>query len=299
MIAMGRETTKTRSRRRRWTLLALVAFALYWIMSWFVSGLFVRSFKHGLTRPPGLALESVTLRAEDGIELAAWVLEPREPKGGTVLLFHGIRGCRQAERMQVLRDRGLRSLAIDFRAHGESGGDRTTFGWDERKDVFAAIRYARKRWPKDKLGAWGMSMGGAAILLAHEETTKLDAVVLEEVYSSIETAFENRFRMRLPGFLLPLAFGVRHCAQWRIGVSAEELAPVRWLPQFAPERVLLARGRLDRNVTAVEFQRQVAALPGATVRYIDGLGHTDLFAHGGRDYREAVLGFLEARLHAR
>lgn len=296
MNAVGRNTMKTRSRRRRWILLGLVGFALYWTASWLAAGVFVQSFKRGLVQPPGLALETIHLRSEDGVDLAGWVLEPREPKGGTVLVFHGIRGCRQASRMQALRDRGLRSLAIDFRAHGESGGDHTTFGWDERKDVIAAIRYARKRWPKDKLGAWGMSMGGAAILLAHEETTKLDAVVLECVYSSIDQAFENRFRMFLPGFLMPLAFGVEQCAQWRLGVSADELTPARWLPQFAPERVMLARGRLDQRVTESEFDRQVAALPGATVRRLDGLGHTDLFVHGDPDYREAVLGFFEARL---
>lgn len=279
--------------------MGLVAFVLYWVLSWLVAGAFVKSFKRGLTPPPGLELESIALEAEDGVDLAGWVLEPKVPLGGTVLVFHGIRGCRQASRMQALRDRGFRSLAIDFRAHGESGGDHTTFGWEERKDVVAAIRYAQNRWPKDKLGAWGMSMGGAAILLAHEETTKLDAVVLEAVYSSIDDAFENRFRTRLPGFLLPLAFGVLRCAQWRIGVTSDELRPVRWLPQFAPERVMLVRGRLDRNVTGPEFQCQVAALPGARVRYLDGLGHTDLFVHGGPDYQEAVLGFFEARLRRR
>ena len=51
---------------------------------------------------------------------------------GTVLVFHGKDGCRSPHRAAFLVDLGFRTLSIDLRAHGESEGSETSFGWRER-----------------------------------------------------------------------------------------------------------------------------------------------------------------------
>lgn len=76
----------------------------------------------------GLPVEAVAIPSSSGARLAGWFL-PGAGRGA-VLLLHGAKSNRlvQVERMRFLRGAGYSMLAIDFRAHGESTGDRITMG---------------------------------------------------------------------------------------------------------------------------------------------------------------------------
>jgi predicted alpha/beta hydrolase len=71
----------------------------------------------------------------------------------------------------VLAEHGVRTLALDFRGHGESGmpaarGGRWTFDDLAREDVPALCRAVRERWPKDRLTLVGHSLGGQVGMVA-------------------------------------------------------------------------------------------------------------------------------------
>ena len=78
-------------------------------------------------------------------------------------------------------------LLFDFRAHGESTGDRITFGALESVDARAALDFLRTELPAERIGAIGVSLGGAAALLGREPLP-VDALVLEAVYPAIDVA---------------------------------------------------------------------------------------------------------------
>jgi predicted alpha/beta hydrolase len=84
----------------------------------------------------------------------------------------------------VLAERGVRTLALDFRGHGESGvpaarGGRWNFDDLARDDLPALCRAARERWPRARLTLVGHSLGGqvavAAVATGHADA---DAIVV-------------------------------------------------------------------------------------------------------------------------
>ncbi len=86
-----------------------------------------------------------------------------------VLLVHSIRSNRveMLSRARFLNEQGYSALLIDLQAHGETPGDRITFGARESEDVKAAAAYLRNMFPGERLGAIGVSLGAAAIVLAN------------------------------------------------------------------------------------------------------------------------------------
>ncbi|MFI5180173.1 MAG: alpha/beta hydrolase [Thermoanaerobaculia bacterium] len=119
----------------------------------------------------------VTIETNDGVSLAAsWRPVTQRPDAPAVLLLHDFsRERRDWEPLAPeFTERGLATLAIDLRAHGESTkkngkplpisprqmNDPNGFP----RDVEAACRWLRERAPK--LGAVGLSLGGSLTVLA-------------------------------------------------------------------------------------------------------------------------------------
>src|SRR5262245_49227251 len=155
--------------------------------------------------PSELHADAIEFPSNSGSMIHAWLSRADADKG-VILLLPGVRSNRLSmiNRALFLRAAGYSTLLMDFQATGESPGDAITFGWRERFDVIAAIRTLRQRFPGDVIGVIGVSLGGAATVLAAPELT-VDAAVLEAVYPSIDVAVENRLRMRLGEFGAALA----------------------------------------------------------------------------------------------
>src|SRR5262245_35818809 len=128
----------------------------------------------------GLPWEPLECRTADGIRLVGWVISPSTARA-TIALFHGVRGNRTQTLgcTATLVDAGYRCVAFDHRAHGESSGKRTSFGYHERHDVLAVMNLIQRCWPDEPCAALGIAMGGAAICYAASRLPGLAAVILE------------------------------------------------------------------------------------------------------------------------
>ena len=100
-----------------------------------------------MLRKRGYPFEHVTFASTDGVPLDAWWIpaapctaKPGTPEAGdwgkrTVVLCHGL-GANKANQLDVainLPARGYNLLTFDFRAHGASGGQISSFGDLERR----------------------------------------------------------------------------------------------------------------------------------------------------------------------
>ena len=71
--------------------------------------------------------------------------------------------------MEWLAEADFNVLAITFRAHGDSTGQTHDFGWSERLDVIAAVRFLQEEFPQQPVYIQGRSLGAAAAIFAAGE----------------------------------------------------------------------------------------------------------------------------------
>jgi pimeloyl-ACP methyl ester carboxylesterase len=201
------------------------------------------------------------------------------------------------ERIAFLSAAGYRCLAFDHRAHGESGGRLTSFGYHERHDVVAVLEVIRRRWPDEPRAALGQSMGAASLCFAGQAMRAFDAIVLESVYHDLNRAFDERVGCGYPEWFKHFRQGICWFTEIRLKTRISEIAPVSHIAQLAPQPVLLLTGSEDPHAPPHEVQALAAQIPH-TGRFhaIPGAGHATVCSHGGDAYRGLLLAFLENHL---
>jgi fermentation-respiration switch protein FrsA (DUF1100 family) len=245
--------------------------------------------------PPAiLAAESVSFRSGSGAVLAGWYAQGRAACP-TIVLMHPLRGNRRAVlgRAAFLTRAGYGLLLFDFQAHGESTGERITFGQLERHDAAAAIAFAKDRRPAARIGVIGISLGGAATLLA-DPPLPIDALVIESVYPTAAEAGFNRVALRLGPLAHVLTPLLLMQFDWRLGFSPDSLRPIDRIGTITAPLYVIA-GTDDRHTTLAESRRLFdRATAPKEFWAVPGAAHVDLHAHAPAEYERRV-GALFAR----
>ncbi len=135
--------------------------------------------------------DRITFTTEDGVTIVgAWNEAPAN--AGAILLLHMMPTTRESwgAMQKTLADKGLSSLAIDLRGHGEStqGPEGTTLNYreftDEQHqgsslDVEAAIAWLRdKKIEYGRMGLMGSSIGATLALVALADEPRIPSAVL-------------------------------------------------------------------------------------------------------------------------
>jgi len=249
--------------------------------------------------PSDLSGQSIEFQSESGATIHGWFI--RGEKGaGAILLMHGVRSNRLSllERARFLSRAGYSVLCIDLQAHGESSGDRITFGYLESRDAQAAVKFLRTQAPDERIAVIGISLGGAAALLASPRL-EVDAIVLEMVYPTIEEAVSNRLTMRLGRWASLLTPLFMWQIKPRLGVGPEALRPIDRVGEISAPKFFIA-GSADQHTTVAESRRmyELAREP-KELWIVDGAEHVDLHSFVGKEYERRVLGFFEKYLRSR
>jgi fermentation-respiration switch protein FrsA (DUF1100 family) len=255
--------------------------------------------------PPDLHAEDIAIASASGATLRGWFVAG-EPGAGAVVLMHGVRSNRLSmlSRARLLNAAGFAILLFDFQAHGESTGERITFGHLEGMDADAAVAFMRRRLPAERVGALGTSLGGAAALLG-AEPLPVDALVVESVYPEIHAAIANRIQAtlgpRLGGALAPPLAGLFiRLLPPVLGIDPATLRPIDRIAH-ARTPVLVASGIDDRYTRIAEATAIFERAPFPKVFWaVPDAGHVDLESFDPEGYRRRILPFLvEALQRAR
>jgi pimeloyl-ACP methyl ester carboxylesterase len=244
-------------------------------------------------RPPlDLEASNITFASGSGSLIHGW-LSPGKPGHGAIILLHGLRGDRRemVSRAEFLRARGYSVLLFDFQGHGESRGSLITFGDLESRDVTAAIQYLHHKLPNEQVGVIGVSLGAAAFVLA-EERPAVAAVVLEQMYPTIQQAVAGRARRYLGPVAPVLAPLLMVQVQARLKIPANRLRPIDRMGQIGAP-VLIVNGTQD-SYTSIEDARALfaAASNPKELWAVEGAGHVDLHAFAKAQYEQRVGDFL-------
>jgi len=239
-------------KRKRLIAVVLAILLIIVLVPWFAGTLLTSPVRREVGNfPADLVGRSVDFPSESGSIIRGWFL-PGRAGVGTIIVMHGVRASRldMISRARFLSRAGYSVLLFDFQAHGESAGKQITFGFLESKDAQAAVRFARAVAPQERVGVIGMSMGGAAALLASPPLS-VDAIVLEQVYPSLNQAISDRISMRLG----PWSTILTPLLSWqlvpRLGVSGEALRPLDHAGAVSAPKLFIG-GSEDQHTTPQE-----------------------------------------------
>jgi uncharacterized protein len=294
-----------KGKTRKIVLITILAGSAVWLVS---SAIVAWMFTHRLGSPyaesaPHVTwgkLETLRFKTSDNQELGAYLARGDGHKG-CVLLLHG-QGSSRHEMlpvMQWLAEADFNALAISLRGHGDSTGQTHDFGWSERLDVIAAVRFLQKEFPQQPIFIEGRSLGAAAAIFAAGELKgEIAGYFLEQPYKDLGSAVWIRLRHQLPPVLDWIAYcGLRLWAPVFLPVDVDQISPyerVRDIPESVP--IVFASGTADRHARSED----VVAIYDRVESHAKLVEFKDA-AHVGLDrfdpqlYRTTLFDFLAER----
>jgi fermentation-respiration switch protein FrsA (DUF1100 family) len=238
----------------------------------------------------------LTLRMDDGVDLAATLYEPSAPTPPAgypaIVLFHGLGGKRQDLAAVAQRfDGSFAVLAFDARGHGQSGGLVSIDGPREvadAREVFDQLA-SRPEIDKTRIGAWGLSLGGGAVLRSLVEGVPWAAVETCETWTDLYSALAPQnlaksgaifqFLSSVPTDRLdPSVLAIRDDA-----LASRNLAALRaWadarsslkLLKTVKTPVFMFQGRRDFAFDIAQAKAGYAQLKGPKRLYVGDFGHS-------------------------
>lgn len=210
----------------------------------------------------GFAFERVQFTTADGVTISGWWVPARRGSRAaesdrTVVVCHGL-GSNKSNQLILCRKLvpgGFNVLAIDMRAHGESGGQLSGFGDLERSDVLAAVGWLKEFRAGQAAHVYGLgaSQGAAAVIAAaadpSPEGQAIEAVAVYGTYDDLQGLVSS---IASKTFLPPLNVLVDRLAlpiaSAHIGVDLRAFRPAELTDRIWPRPILVIHGVQDQII---------------------------------------------------
>ena len=246
----------------------------------------------------GYDYEDVSFTTGDGLTIRGWYIPSRNR--AAVILLHPM----ASNRLGTLRHaplfarQGYGVLMIDVRAHGESDGDRLTFGGDEYLDVSAAVDnlQARPEVDAQKIGVMGLSLGANFSILSAARDERIAAVVADAPGA---TVFADWPRPETAGDLLYVPFDLMFFFYLhRIDGVSSPLSIADAVGQISPRPLLLIGGTAGGETLEQRSVSQFFAAAGEPKQMwiLPDTAHISGLQTHPQAYEERVVQFFDAYL---
>jgi uncharacterized protein len=252
--------------------------------------------KSVITESPTFPYDTVTLKTEKGIFIDAWYSKADSAKG-TVLIFHGISSNKAflITEANEFRFQGYNIMMVDFRAHGNSGGNTTTMGIRETEEVKLAYDYVVQQGEKN-IFLYGSSMGAVVVMKAIADyQLNSSGVILEMPFASMQTHLQARARLLgFSGFTeKPFGFLVTGWAGLERGFNGYAHRTSKYAAKLSCP-VLMQWGALDNIVLKKETDRIFNAIASTNKKLViyDQAGHGSLLQNNPVKWQAEVEQFL-------
>jgi uncharacterized protein len=293
--------------KRRLLAVALLAGAVgYLSVSYVVAERFTHAVRYHVARAPLVVApryENVALRTSDGLNLPGWYF----PAGGdrAAIVVHGkdsnrVAGeNRTAEKIaDFLIADGYDVLLFDLRGNGDSDGDRFSLGYQERRDVAAAIEYVSARGIReDRIALIGISMGAGTVLQSLLLHPNVGAVVADSSYADARTIVSENLETvaGVPGWFTP---GVMLLSKVAFGLDGDQVRPIDVVRANTERPILFIHCDADELI-ALHHPRELYAASASKASQLwiaAGCQHAWAFNNHPVEYQARLLGFLDSQI---
>lgn len=152
--------------------------------------------KTTIAEVPHFPYETVNLTTRGKLLIEAWYI-PVDSSKGTIVMFHG-QGLNKSFLLQQayeFRFLGFSIMLVDLRAHGNSGGNTTTFGVRESEEVKLAYDFLENKNERN-IVFYGMSLGAVVVTKAiYDYGLKPSKIIIDMPFASLRTHLQGRARV--------------------------------------------------------------------------------------------------------
>lgn len=261
----------------------------------------------------GLPYLEVIFPSRDGLRLHGWFIpserSPLPPLAdddwsgdskGTVIFCHGRFGSKDPDLKYApfFREAGYNTFLFDFRGHGRSEGEYSSFGYYERLDLLGAIDLLQSKGIS-RFGVLGFSLGGVVGIATAAQSRPIVAVISDGGFAQSRKVVEAGSRKKgfptlLAALIVPLMLWI---AGRRLGCDLSEADSLRWVDKITPRALLLIHGAEDPYVSVEDVRRLYdAAGEPKELWIVSEAGHRQVDEVRPAEYRRRVLGFFDRYL---
>ena len=252
---------------------------------------------------PPSRYQPVRFTSTDGLWLSGWILRTQE-SAPWIILCHGL-GTNRADLLEIangLHGAGYQILMFDFRAHGQSEGRATSFGWLERHDLEGALTFLGSHETNhDQLyGLYGISMGGSVALMVAAADERIGAVAVESPYHNLEESLGHHLTLlyRLPRW--PFLPFIATVYRLRFGVWPRQMSPIDVIDRISPRPVLIIHGEEDARMPLTTIQALAdRARPPKELWIVRGATHLGGLQVDAGEYLSRLVHFFDQALKFR
>lgn len=241
------KTAKKSARSRRfnrikWSVRAAVVLFIIGMFIVGFDGLFYFPNQNVYQTPEELRLkyEAVAFLTADGLKLSGWFFPAEGAPRGTVIHFHGNAGniTGHFQLSEWLIWKGYNLFVFDYRGYGKSEGKVTRAG--TIRDGHAALDYVLSRpdVDRERIFAFGQSLGGAVAAVVAAERPEIRAVALDSTFSSYRRIGSRHLQRTL--YFKGLTDLIASA-----GLSAD-YDPIDYVARVAPRPLLVIASREDK-----------------------------------------------------
>ena len=290
------------------TLLEFLFLVLFW--AWvltaalFLNNSFLpRLPLHHTPEQFGLPAEPVTFHSTDGLALEGWKIAA-DPSHPWIILCHGL-GSNRGDLLDIAQSlfrAGFNLFLFDFRGHGGSDGQSTSFGWYEQRDLEGALAWLGQQEdvPARPYGVYGISMGGAVALTVAGYDERLGAIAVDSPYENLDASLTRHLFLLYPWLpRIPFAWFVQLTYRVRFGIWPQQVSPATAVQHLHGRPLLLIQGSNDSRMplAAAKHLFEQATQP-KELWVIDGARHLEGFALQPDAYRERLIRFFRTYFSA-
>lgn len=239
--------------------------------------------------------KDVYIMSDDNLKLHGYRIDnPNTNKWAIV--FHGYGGnalkmCIESEHFYNL---GYNVLMPDMRGCGESEGNAIGMGWLDRMDVLKWIDYIIANDKNSKILLYGVSMGGAAVMMATGENLpeNVKCAVEDCGYSSVKEEFDIQIEKYLGLPCFPVITSADVVCMFRAGYTFEQASSVEQVKK-SKTPTLFIHGSEDEFVpfSMLDKVYNAASCPKEKL-IVEGAGHVGSSGTDSKLYWNTVQKFI-------
>ncbi len=282
-------------RFRFWTIFLFSIFSL-----WMLGGyLFARKMTDptngdysNILQIDSFKVQQKTIITSDGVKINAWLAG--NTKNKAVILLPGIQGnCTEMiGRAKLYLENGFSVLLPDLRGEGKSENANISFGWNERLDLLACVRWLKNNGYQN-IGVHGHSLGAATIAYSFDSSVDYKFVVMESPYDNIDHALAHRTINS--GFNRFLLWPIYFFTEMKTGIDADKLSPLNCVSKYKGP-VLYFAGDVEKNIPIGESNTIFSNFGSTkkTIHFFHGAGHIDFLNFNPAEYNSFLLDFFHS-----